>query len=119
MINSGFVRNTIPGELILKGEIRSFFEKNLVNIKKKFIKILELIEKKYKIKIEKNFVRENPGYFHKNRKKIVKIQKILKKLNLQPKLIKSWGVSDANIFNDKKILAFNLADGSEFSHSKN
>ncbi|MFN4212962.1 MAG: hypothetical protein ACK4FL_03325, partial [Microgenomates group bacterium] len=60
----------------------------------------------------------NPGYFHKDKKEITKIKKILKKLNLNPKLIQSWGVSDANIFNNRKnLLVFNLADGSEFSHS--
>lgn len=118
VIKGGFVRNTIPGELILKGEIRSFYEENLLNIKKNLIIIIDQIEKKYQIKIKRDFVRENPGYFHKDKKEITKIKKILKKLNLNPKLIQSWGVSDANIFNNRKnLLVFNLADGSEFSHS--
>ncbi len=121
-IQGGYVRNTIPGEIIINGEIRSFFEKNLIKTKNKFIKLLEKIEKKYQIKIEKDFVRENPGYFHKSKqaKQIInKLKKILKDLKLNPKEKVAWGVSDANIFNDKNLLVFNLADATEYTHSKN
>ncbi|MCX7955682.1 MAG: peptidase dimerization domain-containing protein, partial [Patescibacteria group bacterium] len=119
VINGGYVRNTIPGELHLKGEIRSFLEKNLIKEKNKFLNILEKIEKKYSIKIKKDFVRENPGYFHNDKKIINKIKNIIKKTGLKPALKQAWGVSDANIFNDKKnLLCFNLADATEFSHSK-
>jgi len=122
VIQSGYVRNTIPGEMIIKGEIRSFFEKNLLKIKNKFINILDNLSKKYQLKIEKDFVRENPGYFHQSKKaknEIKKIKNIIKKAYLKPTEKQSWGVSDANIFNDKNLLCFNLADATEFSHSKN
>lgn len=118
VINGGYVRNTVPGELILKGEIRSFFEDNLLSLKNKFLFFLEKIEKNYQIKIKKDFVRENPGYFHKNKEVLNKIKKIMRKLDLKPILKTNWGVSDANIFNDKGFLCLNLADSSEFSHSK-
>ncbi|GAB4218937.1 MAG: tripeptidase T [Candidatus Microgenomates bacterium] len=120
-INAGYVRNTIPGELIINGEIRSFFEKNLIKIKNKFLKLLNEIEKKYQIKIEKSFVRENPGYFHNSKisqKIIVSLKKILKNLKLKPQEKIAWGVSDANIFNNKNLLVFNLADATEYTHSK-
>lgn len=121
-IQGGYVRNTIPGELIINGEIRSFFEKNLINTKNKFLKLLEKITKKYKVKIEKDFVRENPGYFHNlkiNKKIIFSLKKILKNLKIKPQEKIAWGVSDANIFNDKNLLCFNLADATEFTHTKN
>lgn len=119
VINGGYVRNTIPGEISLKGEIRSFFETNLIKTKNDFLKILKEIEKRLKVKIEKRFVRENPGYFHKSNK-IFKIKRILKKINLKPRFKQVWSVSDANIINNNKgILCFNLSDGTEFTHSKN
>lgn len=121
VVNGGFVRNTIPGELVLKGEIRSFFEKNLVKTKNKFLKILSRIEKKYKVKIEKDFVRENPGYFHNSKKAkeiIKKLKNIFSKMELKPQEKIAWGVSDANIFNEKNLLVFNLADATEATHSK-
>lgn len=122
VVKGGDVRNTIPGEINLKGEIRSFFEKNLLTAKVNFIKLLSKLEKEYRIKINKNFVLENPGYFHKSKqaKQIInKLKTILKNLKLKPKEKVAWGVSDANIFNDKKYLCFNLADGTEFTHTKN
>lgn len=121
VINGGYVRNTIPGELNLKGEIRSFFEKNLNRAKNQFLSLLQSIEKKYQVKIRKDFVRENPGYFHQSKrakKAIQKIKNILKKMALSPQEKKVWGVSDANIFNDKNLLVFNLGDATEFTHSK-
>lgn len=121
VIQSGYVRNTIPGEMIIKGEIRSFFEKNLLQIKGEFIKILNQLSKKYQVKIKKDFFRENSGYFHQSKKtkdEIRKIKNIIKKTGLKPIEKQAWGVSDANIFNDKNLLCFNLADATEFSHSK-
>jgi tripeptide aminopeptidase len=122
IIQSGYVRNTIPGEIIIKGEIRSFYGKNLLRIKDKFIKTLNALSKKYKVKVKKDFVRENSGYFHQSKKakeEIKKIKRIIKKARLKPVEKQAWGVSDANIFNNKGLLCFNLADATEFSHSKN
>ncbi|MGB9883302.1 MAG: M20/M25/M40 family metallo-hydrolase [Microgenomates group bacterium] len=121
VFSGGYVRNTIPGQAKISGEIRSFYEKNLLKIKDNFLKKLEVLSKKYKIKLKKDFVRENPGYFHnslKAKKEIEKIRSILRKNKLVPKEKIAWGVSDANIFNEKGVLCFNLADATEFTHSK-
>lgn len=122
VFQGGYVRNTIPGTMIIKGEIRSFFEKNLIKIKNQFIKKLDQLAKKHKVKIKKDFVRENPGYFHKRKiakENIKKIKLILKTLKIKSQEKIAWGVSDANIFNDKNLLCFNLADATEFTHTKN
>lgn len=112
VISCGNVRNTIPGELFLKGEIRSFSEKKLIGYKNIFIKKLSIITKKFSAKSDIKFVRENPGYKHSS----VSINQLIDKFNLKP--VTSWAVSDANIFNDNKGLAcFNLGDGCEFTHS--
>jgi tripeptide aminopeptidase len=118
VINSGYVRNTIPGEINLYGEIRSFYEKNLIKIRNQFIGYLNKIKNKYNIAVIKEFVRENPGYFNKEKKLISRLKQTLTKINLKPVLLPSWGVSDANIFNEKGLTVFNLADATEFSHSK-
>ena len=117
-IQIGRVRNTIPGDLLFRGEIRSFKEKNLISHKKKLIKQLKEVVAKHKASIKFEFVRENPGYKYSSTSPVVKsLVKELKRLSLSPKLKVSWGVSDANIFNDRGLICFNLGDGTEFSHS--
>ena len=112
VIHAGSVRNTIPGEITLNGEIRSFSKKKLIENKTKFIKNLKSTVKKLAAKTKVKFVRENPGYKHSS----VSINQLIDTLDLKP--VTTWAVSDANIFNDNKgIVCFNLGDGCEFTHT--
>jgi len=119
-INIGAVRNTVPGHALLEGEIRSFKEKQLETQKLLLIKQLTNTAKRYKVKVDNDFVRENTGYFHKNaqaRSKIACLKKIFSLMNVAPSVQTNWGVSDANIFNHRGKLCINLGNGSEFTHS--
>ncbi len=119
-VNGGFVRNTIPGEIYLKGEIRCLTEKKLLNHKSKFTRILTAISKKSGIKFEYDFVRENPGYkFTSAQKHIIDtITDKMKTVRIKPEPLVAWGVSDANIFNNNGLVCFNLGDGVEYAHSR-
>lgn len=120
IVRSGDVRNTIPGELIIKGEIRSFIESSLILHKKNIIDIIHKLIKKHKMKIDHEFVRENPGYKHiddRSLTMIKQIKKIMKQIDINPEIKNAWGVSDANIFNEKGLLCMNLGDGVEGAHT--
>lgn len=116
VINGGRVRNTVLGEIDLKGEIRSLIEKKLLDYKKIFINTLESITKKYEADFIVDFVRENSGYKY-LKSDLVELCDQIKISGFVPNPIISWGVSDANIFNEKGLICFNLGDGGEFSHT--
>jgi tripeptide aminopeptidase len=118
VVQSGRVRNTIPGNLIIQGEIRSFKEENLLIHKQKLEGVLAALAVTHKVKVKSEFVRENPGYkYAPNSQAVTSLVEILKRLAISPKTKVSWGVSDANIFNEHGLVSFNLGDGTEFSHT--
>ncbi|OGK63022.1 hypothetical protein A2334_01445 [Candidatus Roizmanbacteria bacterium RIFOXYB2_FULL_38_10] len=122
VLQSGHVRNTIPGELTFKGEIRSFVESSLLHHKEIVLKKIHQLVKKYNMQIVCEFVRENPGYKHTDKESLRAIKNIEKKMSLcglKPKIESVWGVSDANIFNERGLICFNLGDGTEHPHTTN
>lgn len=119
VIEGGSVRNTIPGFLSIKGEIRSFKEETILAHRETFMLSLENMKRDTEVDFEIGFERENPGYLYKSEDRFVQsTATILVKNGLEPNLIESWGVSDANIFNDKGLKCLNLGHGGEFIHTK-
>ncbi|NMB84334.1 M20/M25/M40 family metallo-hydrolase [Candidatus Roizmanbacteria bacterium] len=122
VVNGGKVRNTIPGEITVKGEIRSLSQKKLSANKFFFEENIKKVIKQYKARYEIKFVKENPGYNFAGSRTTRYIDEVKKKITeagLQAKTVVTWGVSDANIFNNRGLFCLNMGDGSEFSHSEN
>lgn len=120
VVNGGEVRNTILGQVTLKGEIRSFVEEKLQLTKETFRKKTAFIAKKYNLELREDWVLENPGYLHHGksaRQHILQTKKDIERLGFPFQLLQTAGVSDANIFNDRGFVCLNLGDGSEFSHT--
>jgi len=120
VIKSGYTRNTVPGIINIKGEIRSFNENKLEKHKKLFFKKIETIISRHHASHSIEFIRENSGYQHnrfRNFRIINQLKTVIKNCGLSPCLINSWGVSDANIFMDKGLICFNLGNGVEFPHT--
>lgn len=120
VVNGGYVRNAIPGNLVLKGEIRSFKEQTLIKYKNKFLRILEQVISKSGASYEIEFVRENPGFKYslKQEHEVIDIvEPHLKKLKIKPVLSPNWGVSDTNIFFEKGLFCINMGGGREFAHT--
>lgn len=120
IIEGGSVRNTIPGKIILKGEVRSFVEGKLEeavdNIKNSLFDSANIFGAQIKI----NVVRENSGYrLNKTDRDLEFVAKTFESLKIKPKFVKSYGCSDANIFLEHGIKIINLADGSRFPHTNN
>lgn len=112
MINGGHARNTIPGEITISGEVRSFAEKEVEAYSKFIVDKFREIVMRFGGKIDAEIIKENPGYeYDKNDEFILKTKKIIKNFGLKPVLVKKWACSDANIFNSKGIKVLNLGDG--------
>lgn len=119
-INGGSVRNTIPGKVELKGEVRSFKEEEIEKYSKLYIREFYKLARMYGGKIKSSLVRENGGYQYSSSDDFLKITKdILKKSGIAFKLKKVWGCSDANIFIGHHIKVLNLGNGSINPHTKN
>lgn len=118
VITGGSVRNSVPGELFIKAEVRSFIEQDLEATTASFTQSFENAAQFYGASIESTVMRENNGFLlEENDSLISETRKKLKNLGIESNLIKSWACFDANIFVEKGIKVLNLADGSKYSHT--
>lgn len=118
VVRSGHVRNSVPGEMAIEGEVRSFSEKEVEKYSQNIIKVFSSISKKHNASIESSIVRENVGYLYKDTDALIKkTQNIIKSCGFKPILKKIWGCSDANIFLDHDIKVLNLGNGSVDTHT--
>lgn len=118
VVRSGHVRNSVPGEMAIEGEVRSFSEKEVEKYSRNIIKVFSSISKKHNASIESSIVKENVGYLYKDTDALVKkTQDIIKACGFKPILKKIWGCSDANIFLDHGIKVLNLGNGSVSTHT--
>jgi tripeptide aminopeptidase len=112
--------NTIPGEIVIGGEVRSMKESELEKVTLKIKKTFENEAKKADAKIEFKKVRENDGFSFSIKDQFIK--NTLKQLNSlgvkKPDLVKSWGCYEANIFAAHGIMMLNIADGSLDNHTE-
>lgn len=119
VVQSGDVVNTIPGSMIVSGEVRSMIEDDVEKYTQSLVTSFEQSGNKYGVKVISNVVRENDGF--KLSKDNEFVQETISKLNridgMEPKLSISWGCYDANIFVTHGITVLNIADGSKDSHT--
>lgn len=115
-IIGGTARNTIIGSITLHGEIRSFYSSKFTTAINSLKKICN---RKYSCEINSDVVVENPGYIFSDQD-IAPVKKQIETiLEKEIEVKQSFGVSDANIFNEnpKKLKVFNLGDGSSGAHT--
>lgn len=115
-VSGGNARNTIIGSITLQGEIRCFYKNKF---EKAIEKIKKILAKKYLCTIESSVRIENPGYIFSDDELAPIKSKIEQLLGKEIAVNSSFGVSDANIYNENpKILkVFNLGDGSTGAHT--
>jgi tripeptide aminopeptidase len=121
VVKCGYVRNTIPGEIDIYGEIRSFMEEKIDKAGGEFKKCIEEIIPRYKATYTIDFVRENPGYKFSKKEELAFLdflEEKVKKIGRETNRNVAWGVSDANIFNTKGLVMVNMGDGGEMAHEK-
>lgn len=110
--------NTIPGQINIHGEVRSYskdyFEARMANIKSILMNAAAASGCTCDFKTE-GFC---PGYTHKESDPMVlKVAQIYKDLGLETVHHMYSGVSDANIINDRGIKTLNLTFGGQFVHT--
>lgn len=111
--------NTIPPQITVLGEVRSYqkhlFEKHIEKINYLFMQ--ESVDNKIKFKFSLDGY--CPGYTHKKTDPLIKkIKSIFKQNDIKPKYYRYSGISDANILNAKGIKTINLGDGVENPHTE-
>ncbi|MBI4096730.1 MAG: M20/M25/M40 family metallo-hydrolase [Candidatus Levybacteria bacterium] len=110
--SSGNGINTIPGETIVKGEVRSFVGKDVQEHTNSIVNKFKEIAMQYGGTIEAEVFQDNPGYEYDEKDEFIQeTKRTTEKLNLTPTLIRKWACSDANIFNSNGIKTLNLGDG--------
>lgn len=112
-------RNTIPGEMVIKGEVRSYVEKELEQVSEKIKNAFKEAVESYGSSAKIEFCRENGGYKYSPEHPWVKraVEKICE-VGLKPVFKEAWGCSDGNIFMEKGLTVLNLGDGTRDSHTK-
>jgi len=121
LVNAGTGINTIPGETIVQGEIRSLNKKKFDNRLEELNKYVNNAGNKYSdIKIKLELDGYCGGYNHKEDDPfILKIISIYKKLGIRTSFDKTTGISDANPLVNAGIQVVNLCDGVEDPHTTN
>lgn len=111
--------NTIPGEIVVSGEVRSMLESELETVTDDIQKIFTEESEKAAAKMKFRRVRENDGFeFSPSDPFIQGALLVLRNMEiLNPPLVRSWGCYEANIFAAHHITLLNIADGSMDNHA--
>ena len=118
LISGGSATNTIPGKVLLEGELRSFSNEEFNAMREKVKDVFRRKAKRYGVKIEYSEKPHSVGYrLNRSSKEVSEVRKAFKKLGLKPKYEKSFGGSDANSFIQHGIKVVNIGDGSKNSHT--
>ncbi len=118
IVNCGHVVNTIPGSMLLSGEVRGVDETVMERETKLIVGLFSDFAKRDGAKIKARIIRENAGFkFLKTEKVVVMTLQALGMFGIKPELIDSWGCYDANVFAEHGIKLLNIADGSMDAHT--
>ncbi len=117
-IHGGQVTNTVPGKIVLKGEIRSFSKSSLMLARKDIVSTFSKEAKKLGGFAKYSDYIYCTGYnFSKNHPQFVRIADIMKANDLDVSYHTSFGGSDANALVDNKILVINIGEGAQNIHT--
>lgn len=120
IVKIGEAVNSIPGNAVIAGEVRSTVEKELEKTTSEILKVFKEVSLKSGARIKTKVTRENAGYkYDKNDVFVRKTVKVVESFGLKPKLIDSFGCADANIFAEHGIKMLSIADGSIAAHTVN
>lgn len=112
IVSSGSGINIIPGETIIKGEVRSFAAKDVQEYSNFVVNTFKEVAGQFGGKIEAEIFQDSAGYEHDEKNEfIVETKKVIENLGLNPNLLIKWACSDANMFHSNGIKTLNLGDG--------
>lgn len=119
-ISGGHGRNTITESFTLKGEMRSFDKKEADKLLINQELLLKDLQKSYaQLEISSEHILINPGYTIRiDDAWINTLTSTFTKLGVSSELVKTYGVADANTWQERGINIINLGSGAEFTHTK-
>ena len=117
-IRGGEANNVVPPEIRLTGEIRSFHEKNIQYYREKLVAVSKTVTDKFGGKIVFHWEDAFPGFvLDRNETAIRYLENSMRGVGLTPKAIRYYGGSDANILNNRGVMAIDLGIGAKNPHS--
>ena len=117
MLKAGTARNTVPGIVELKAELRSFDMKKLKEQGKRVESILKAEAKKKGAKVEIDSTVEFESYtLDKSHPLFKKLKACYKALKLKPNYYPTFGGSDANVINSHGIRVVPMGSGYYLAH---
>ncbi|HKC04480.1 MAG TPA: M20/M25/M40 family metallo-hydrolase [Patescibacteria group bacterium] len=120
VVNSGTAVNSIPGDLIASGEVRSTNETELRNVTDSIRNEFESACLDRNIELKFNETLENAGFrLEANDSFLTKTANSVRTFGINPIFTDSFGCSDANIFAGHGIKVINIATGENGAHSLN
>ncbi|MBD3365998.1 M20/M25/M40 family metallo-hydrolase [candidate division WWE3 bacterium] len=118
LIEGGVARNIVPGQITLRGEVRSFVESVLEEMCTDISSVFQKVVAENEGSVEIEIVRENSGFsFSADDPLLRYTMRILEDLELSPTPRVSTGCYDANIFQEHGICVLNLGNGSVDNHT--
>jgi len=117
--NIHLTRNTVPGAMVGRGEIRSFNERllEIYTLETKIAFIEAIGQNPYRLTFES--VRENGGFkYDRTDPDIHASEEVLRKLEFPIEHNYGFGCYDANVFAEKGVKIINLGNGTLHPHTK-
>lgn len=114
----GTARNTIPGNLLLQGEVRSFEETLFRERLDAIVGTTSQIRDAHHLEGEVKQRVGAPGYaYEPDHPLFERAATIFERQGINPRFIRSWSRSDGNYFNEKGIQITNVGDGTQDTHT--
>lgn len=115
----GTARNTVPGNLTLQGELRSFDETLFRERLDAIISATSQIQDAHQLSggIAKQRIGA-PGYIQEeDHPLIARASDIFVREGIPPRFVRTWSRSDGNYFNEKGLYVVNVGDGTRDTHT--
>lgn len=118
IVTAGYMPSTVPGEAIIRGEVRSFAKKEAEKYSNLIINKFKQVAFQFGAKIEAKIIESCPGYEYSISDAFIQAtEKKIRDFGLKPSFVKKWACSDANIFNNNGMQIINLGDGVVNAHT--
>ncbi|MBI2600746.1 M20/M25/M40 family metallo-hydrolase [Candidatus Daviesbacteria bacterium] len=116
-LSGGTARNSVAGKAKCQIELRSFDNKKLISQGRKVENILKSKSLEFKVKAIIDSKLEFESYkLPSDHNLFNKLEQTYQKMHTKPNYYKTYGGSDANIFNTKKIVAVPIGSGYYLAH---
>jgi tripeptide aminopeptidase len=120
VISGGTATNVVPDLIELDGEVRSKENEHVQKYVEEIKHVFEEVSAKHNGKVEFSWYWDfMPFNLSDSNKVILEIEEAIKKADLNPERVLSYGGSDANSYNGRGIEAVNIGIGAQNPHANN